>query len=1255
MQTSSKDLFTFQCTPYQIVVSQTDDALSAEVTNGDKKITFSSSQIRYGIGEEFPHSDLITKIHEVGADRIFSVAYPKTDPEEIWVFEATKKTYQLIATGIEHLKASEYEMALDQFETALKIARSVDPKSEERLLISAIKAVNTKKILNSYKTLGRDFIDEEAFAEFEEMISRHEKSDDLIEDLKWLSSLGKERPCELLLSAFINEEQNCLAEASLDYLELSRDNPKAANCVAKAYSLLEAVPNGMSTMMQDAVRVAFEESLALINKSSSQKNAPTCFISFNVDEKGAGKWVSEVMTPDLTIAGVKPLFCLWDLSLKANLDKFQEFCRCANGAIIVCTPALEEKCKERKNSPMQLVEEVQVIKERFNDPDKASTTYPIYLKNSGKRSSFQSYFQEVFGTKLPNSCSIFPCDNFDYFSAMLDLSFSLRDLSKQERESVQKFFLGETRKILEGKANKLKVSEWRESREERVESMRNAISKHTSTFNKLVNLPMPPVNFTGREQQLKELHAMCKGNHRISITGMGGLGKTALSLEYANRNKDFYHFVHFSRAETPQQLRSGLLKLAADLKLPKHENEVDRLKRLKKTLEGLGKGCLLIFDGVDKPEVFDEIESLIPEKGSTVLITSRLSTKANDCNYQVLSLEKFTVEEASGYMRKVTGLSEDQYSKELISKLGQVPLAIKHAAMFIRQRKISYERYLEEFNSVKFDLFSKERVKNLPEKELSVLKTWLVSLEEIKTVHMCPLAVEIFDFLSILGQEPVPLKFIESFCEKAFPESDQSVLDAVAYLIDYSLIDGTIPDQYQMHALVQDVTKSQMSEEKRERFLSLASKTLGVYFRESNVKKLETRLKLKQLTEHAETVLSNTIPSENPSEKFEDFDTLNAGLFNYYFDSGCYQNALATVKSYVEIINKLLVVRNAFLIPAYGHISACLSQLDRQEESLSYALKALSLSKEKYGEKDSGTIDCFIVVGDVLGNLGRYEKSTTYLLNALSLARRSLGDKNFTVASIFESLGVNLRAAGRPKAALKHLQDSLEIKKDLQEGETVDLARTYYYMGQCLDDLGETEKALSYSLKALNLEEELLGEKHPDVAPSFGSVADLLGKLEKNEEALEYSQKELDLSIELWGEKHPRVAASHSRMGYHLIELGKIEESSEHQTKATNLCMELLDPTHPIAAYCYSCLAHRLRKLGLKEEALNSYLVILDQRKKYDGENKPLIASTLEKIALVLDELGRQEEAQKYRAEALELNKPEATFKRKVNKEQKDS
>src|SRR5205807_8783503 len=74
--------------------------------------------------------------------------------------------------------------------------------------------------------------------------------------------------------------------------------------------------------------------------------------------------------------------------------------------------------------------------------------------------------------------------------------------------------------------------------------------------------------FTGREDLLTQLSALLQRGQTPALSGMGGVGKTHLAVEYAYRHQADYQAVLWTGAESREALTSSLLALAEELHLP---------------------------------------------------------------------------------------------------------------------------------------------------------------------------------------------------------------------------------------------------------------------------------------------------------------------------------------------------------------------------------------------------------------------------------------------------------------------------------------------------------------------------------------------------------------------------------------------------------------------------------------------------------------------------------------------------------------
>ena len=276
-----------------------------------------------------------------------------------------------------------------------------------------------------------------------------------------------------------------------------------------------------------------------------------------------------------------------------------------------------------------------------------------------------------------------------------------------------------------------------------------------------MGVPPHNKNFTGRADVLAQLRRhteasktavlLSKESLPQAVQGLGGVGKTAVAIEYAYKYGHEYDLVCWIRADQTLLVRSALAGLAPDLGLdPPSASGIDQATT--GVLDALRRGepydrWLLIFDNADRPE---DLLPFIPNGDGDVLITSR----NHDWGPLVdtMSLDVFERAESIQFLlkRAPRGLTEADANR-LADGLGDLPLALVQAAAVIYEGGMAVSEYLRQLH---------ERIARIlelgisPEYPTSMTAAWQISV--VKLRQQSPAALELLRCCAFFGPEPIP-------------------------------------------------------------------------------------------------------------------------------------------------------------------------------------------------------------------------------------------------------------------------------------------------------------------------------------------------------------------------------------------------------------------------------------------------------------------------------------------------------------------
>gem|GEM_PF-154166 len=792
--------------------------------------------------------------------------------------------------------------------------------------------------------------------------------------------------------------------------------------------------------------------------------------------------------------------------------------------------------------------------------------------------------------------------------------------------------------------------------------------------------------FIGRDDILKDIHKNFNAGERAqALSGMPGVGKTQIALEYAYRYQENYQVVLWVNGHSRESLVSDFVAMAGLLKLAEIHvrDQVETISAVKRWFENNG-GWLLILDNADDLAI---VREFIPsrETGHVLLTTRAQNTKPIAARQAV---EGMGPQESALYLLRRLRIIKKEESLEsapeefrnkaeaLSKALDNLPLALDQAAAFIGEMFSTLEEYQSLYQRARKELL--RRRGKLPKYHPSVTVTFLLAFQKVADAN--PAAADLLRVCAFLEADSIPEEIFSEGAKElgvalaSAAESPLALTDSIGEATRFSLL-WYYPEArtFSLHRLVQAVLKDEMDESSRRVWAERAVRAVNKAFPTSEYSNWQA---CSRLIQHAQS-LARAI-DEFRFEFPEAARMLNqAG--EYLNERAQFANAEPLFRRALAIREKVFGIEHESVASSLNNLAGLYYNLGTYAEAESTWSRALTIMENAFGNEDMRVATVLNNLAELYKKQGRYVQAEPLYHQSLAIYQNTLGDEHQRVAVSFNNLAALYLQQGKYAEAEPLLKRALDIKEKLLGSEHPDVATSLNDLAVLYYSRGRYAEAEPLSKRALDIRENAFGAAHPEVANSLNTMAELYRKQGNYAEAESLDRRALDIREKTLSADHPDVATSlnnlalscssqrryaeaerlyrhaldirekalgaeHSEVANSLENLaglyfnqGKYAEAEPLLTRALDAREKALGPEHPDTASSFNNLAELYRAQRRYTEAEPLFKRALNICEKALGPKHPSTANSLNNLALLYDSQGRYEEAEPLFKRALDV------------------
>ncbi len=671
----------------------------------------------------------------------------------------------------------------------------------------------------------------------------------------------------------------------------------------------------------------------------------------------------------------------------------------------------------------------------------------------------------------------------------------------------------------------------------------------------------------------------------VVATGMGGLGKTQLAVEFCYRYGRFFpggvFWLSFANA---QNIAEEVVMIGGERGLGLYQDterltQNDKVARvLKAWQEPIPR--LLIFDNCEDETLLTQW--LPVTGGCRILMTSRRAVWSPQLGVMVLRLHHLERLHSVQILQALVAGLDATTADHIAQEIGDLPLALYLAGSFLRRyQQISPAHYLHQLRDSGLldhpSLQGRGTTHSPTGHELSVARTFALTFGQLDANDETDqMALGLLACANAFAPgEAIPKQYLLA-CGQTTPNDLMLALlamDGLTRLLMLGILREVGSDQVQLHRLIATYVASELSAEEEEAGeTAVSTQTIQSLAAQFNQTRFLGNLPIKPA--HLQWMVQRGLT------RGDELGTqLPLWWGRYLRDVGSLEAAIAVLETAVSARRALQIGHDLILADLLNLLGTLMWETGSLNKAWSMYEEVLTIRRAAVGENHTLTAQALQNLAILHRQTGSLATAKTYYEQALVIYEQLSPPDELHISLTSFNLGFLLKNMNLFSESEQAYKRALHIREKILPATSPHTAMALNNLGVLATQRGDYQTAQTYHERALQIRQESLGDQHHATAFSWLNLGIIKSKLGLNVEAAHDLNLSLAIRQKQLPADSPLIGQSLSYLGQHFYHIGDIEKAQLYLAEAFAI-FKIKQPTSYETADVFIYLANCCLKKG---------------------------------------------------------------------------